>query len=258
MTRVDTAKLGEFLKACRQRTPPHQAGFADGGRRRTPGLRREEVAQLAGVSVTWYTWLEQGRAVRPSHAALERLSRGLRLSAAEEAYLFDLAGLERPLRAERSVPPALMQGIVDGCGGNPALILGRYWDFLAWNAAADDLLGGLSGLDGLQRNNLGFMLLHPEARRRTPDWEDRAQRLIAEFRADCSRYLGEAAFLDLVNRLEAASPLFAAVWREQTVLSREAQRKTYLHPRRGLLAFEQVSLLLMRQTDIKLLMYLPV
>lgn len=252
----DSLKFGDFLKACRRRTPP-PAGGMPARRRRTPGLRREEVAQLAGVSVTWYTWLEQGRPVRASPAVLSRLSRALQLSEAEEAYLYHLSGLEHPAAAGPGVSPALLQAVVDACGGNPAIVLGPTWDFLAWNRAACEILGDLSPLQGLERNNLGFMLLNPEIRRRTPEWEDRVRTLIAEFRSDCSRHLGSPDFVRLVADLERASPLFGEAWHAQEVSTRAPREKAYRVPGRGLCVFEQVSFLLMQRTDVKLVLYLP-
>ena len=206
--------LGDFLRAHRARIHPQAAGVPTGGRRRTPGLRREEAAQRAGVSVTWYTWLEQGRAVSASPQALARLAAALDLSRAERAYLFELAGRRDPdskAAAGGDAPPALAAAVAAFSG--PAYGLDRCWTAACWNRAAERLFAGWLG--GAERNLLRYLFRAPEARRLVVGWEDRARRVVAEFRADFSRSLNDPQMRRLVAELRAGDPEFARLWDEQ-------------------------------------------
>jgi len=201
-------ELGDFLRAHRARLSPASLGLPTLGRRRTPGLRREEVAQACGMSPTWYTWLEQGRDIAASPPALSALARALQLTPAERAYLFELADRRDPNLSGRpgeegmDVPPALARAIsaIDG----PAYLLDSLWNARAWNRPAAGLfVGWLDGaLDGTgDRNLLRYVFLSPVARKIIPDWQARARRVLAEFRADSSRHLEDAALQTLVEDL---------------------------------------------------------
>jgi transcriptional regulator with XRE-family HTH domain len=249
--------LGDFLRAQRERTAPVTLGLPAGSRRRTSCLRREEAAQLCGLSATWYTWIEQGRDVSVSPATLARLARGLRMSRAERVYLFELAGkLDPDWSRDRphDIPPPVL-ACVDAIDG-PAYILDRYWTARRWNAKAMRLFAGW--LDGDDAPNLlRFIFLRAEARTLICDWEERAHRVAAEFRAATTGYVDEPALHRLVEELHRESADFARFWGAQAVLKREGGARTFNHPRDGFLCFQQVSLTIANWPDFRLTMLLP-
>jgi transcriptional regulator with XRE-family HTH domain len=254
----DTAQreLGTFIRSHRERLTPEMLGLQAGTRRRTPGLRREELAHLAGVSATWYTWIEQGRDVGISAGALMRLARVLRLTTAERAYLFELSGKrdpEAPSDPTRIVPEELAE-IVRAITV-PAYALDRTWTAVAWNPAAVRLFTGW--LDGPDVNLLRYVFLNPAARLLIADWPARARRLVAEFRADFGRHLAAPDIQHVVEELEAASPDFVRAWRLHGVLEREGGERAFHHPRDGALRYQQTTLLLARHHDIKLVVLTP-
>jgi transcriptional regulator with XRE-family HTH domain len=250
-------ELGEFLKAQRARLTPAMLGFEGGARRRTPGLRREEVAQLCGLSTTWYTWLEQGRDISLSAPALARLAGVLRLSPAERAYLFDLAGKRDPRAGAETGPaaPGALLAALDliAC---PAYVIDHRWEAQGWNAAAAHLLVGWLGPNE-ERNLLRFIFLDPAARVLIADWEQRAKRVIAEFRADYSRHLDDEPLKALVAELLAGSAVFARFWEEHAVIGREGGRRGFNHPVDGLVEARQVTLSPVGRPDLKLVMLIP-
>jgi len=263
MTRATAAspdrqrELGEFVRAQREKLAPAAFGLAAARRRRTPGLRREEVAQLCGLSVTWYTWLEQGREISLSPAALTRLAKALRLGRAERAYLFELARKRDPDTSggeSDTIPPALL-----GCVAtirSPAYVLDRTWTARGWNAKAARLFAGW--LDGEHdRNLLRYIFLSPAARALIRDYDERARRVVAEFRADASAYLTDPGIRDLVDSLRRQSPAFARLWDQHGVLGREGGVRAFNHPRDGLLRFEQTTFNLASQPDLKLTILVP-
>jgi transcriptional regulator with XRE-family HTH domain len=241
--------LGAFIRAHRARLTPARPG----GRRRTPGLRREELADAAGLGVTWITWLEQGRDVQASVAALARLAEALQLSAAERAALFDLAGKKDPHAGADHVdalPPALLA--LPDLMAVPAYLLDHTWTARAWNEAASALFTGWLDGESSDRNLLRYVFLHPAARTLIVDWEPRARRLAAEFRADVHRRPSDPDLAGLVDRLCRESVLFAECWDRQDVLHREGGERRFRHPERGELAFLQTTLLVALQMEIKL------
>jgi transcriptional regulator with XRE-family HTH domain len=252
--------LGDFLRTHRERLSPQAAGLPAGARRRTPGLRREEAAQRAGVSTTWYTWLEQGRDVQASPQALARVAEALQLSRAERAYLFNLAGRRDPAAAEVAAPeaPAGLAWAVARFHG-PAYALDRCLTAACWNPAAARLfVGWLDGRqDGGERNLLRYLFRAPQARTLIVDWADRARRVLAEFRADFSRSLNDPQMRSLVEELRAADALFAQFWDEQAVLSREGGLRRFTHPADGPLAFEQQTFHPAERPDWKLVLLAP-
>ncbi|MCX7627323.1 MAG: helix-turn-helix transcriptional regulator [Methylophilaceae bacterium] len=255
-------ELGEFLRAIRQREAPEAFGFPAGARRRTRGLRREEVAQLAGISPTWYTWLEQGREVSVSADTLDRLAEALKLSRSERNYLFDIAGRRDPRGSTQdadSVPDTLLAALMQI--DLPAYVLGRTWDVLAWNRAAADLFHGwlnLAAPEGAPKPNLlRFVFQHPEARRFVVDWEARARRLVAEFRADCRSRLQEPALQRLVAELSQASPEFDRYWRQHDVLERQGGERAFHHPTHGRIRYRQMTLQPVDQEHLKLVLLMP-
>ena len=244
--------LGAFLRAQRERLTPAAVGLAAGSRRRTPGLRREEAAQMAGVSPTWYTWLEQGRDVSASAEALSRVARALNLTAPERAYLFDLAGRRDPAApsAAGEAPQSLVEAVVRFDG--PAYGLDRLWTAVCWNAAAERLFAGWLG--GPEPNLLRYLFLAPDARDFVVGWDDRARRIIAEFRADYSRSLSDPRMLRLVEDLRAQDPTFSRLWDEQAVLAREGGLRLFAHPQDGPLAFRQFTFQPAERPDCKLVL----
>jgi transcriptional regulator with XRE-family HTH domain len=246
--------LGAFIRAHRERLPPPEKVA---GRRRTPGLRREELAEASGVSLTWITCLEQGRDVAASAAALARLADALRLNAAERASLFDLAEKRDPAPAQlqddlpgelRSLPSLFTV---------PAYLLDRTWTARAWNAAAARLFTGWLDNEVEDRNLLRFVFLSPRAQTLIADWPERARRLAAEFRADYSRRPHDAAMLALIDELSMESPLFSHCWKEQSVLLREGGERRFQHPLDGVLCLVQTTLLVASQQECKLVCLAP-
>ncbi len=255
-------ELGEFLQALRSRCAPAAFGFPEGNRRRTQGLRREEVAQLAGISATWYTWIEQGREVNVSADALDRLAQALKLSRSERAYLFEMAGRRDAHGAQQeedTVPDALTVALKNIT--IPAYIMGRYWDLLAWNTPAAELFSGW--LDQPRKagdappNLLRFVFQMNEARQLVVSWEARARRLVAEFRADCRSRLDDPALQRLVAELSQSSAEFAQFWKQHDVLERQGGQRAFNHPVRGLIAFRQVTLHPVEQEHLKLVLLTP-
>ncbi|MDE1951285.1 MAG: helix-turn-helix domain-containing protein [Betaproteobacteria bacterium] len=270
--------LGAFIRLHRQRLQPQAAGLAPSARRRTPGLRREELAQLCAVSTTWITWLEQGRDVAASAAVLARLAQALQLSAAERAYVFDLAGRRDPAEPAPSNPatPAVLRSVQAlQC---PAYVLDRRWDVVAANAQARELFldwGVARATSSAPKrprtreataaipasppapNLLQFLFLFPPARQLIDDWDARAQRLVAEFRADCGRHADSPQLAELIAMLAAASADFARCWQSQEVLAREGGERRFQHPRLGARVYEQLTLRPAVRSDLKLVMLLP-
>ncbi len=262
---MDTRRkeLGEFLQALRQRCVPEAFGFPSGSRRRTQGLRREEVAQLAAISPTWYTWIEQGRDVKVSPDVLDRLAQAIRLTATERAYLFEMAGRHDPHAAaieDDKAPEALVELLNDF--QFPAYVMGRYWDVLGWNDEAAELFSGWLDQpfgDGVPPPNLlRFVFLLPFARGFVVDWESRARRICAEFRADCRSRLEEPALQRLVGELVQDSPEFSRFWKQHDVLERQGGMRGFNHPQRGLVNYRQFTLRPVEQEHLKLVLLKPV
>ena len=252
--------LGAFLRARREALAPARV---DGralfpGRRRTPGLRREEVAQLCGISTTWYSWIEQGRDVSLSAASLARLSDALRLTAAERTYLFELSQCRdpapHPAREPDGLVPAELRGVLEATAA-PAYLLDRRWSALAWNAAAGHLFA--PWLESGEPCLLRYVFLDPGARDFLDDWEDRARRVIAEFRADTARSPGDAGLKALIDHLIEVSPAFARLWGSHMVLTREGGLRRFRHPSDGLLAYEQITLVPASHPEHRIVVLLP-
>jgi transcriptional regulator with XRE-family HTH domain len=253
------AELADFLRTRRADLQPEDVGLPNGGRRRTPGLRREEVALLAGVGTTWYTWLEQGRDVRASLEVLEALARALRLTPAQRTHLVLLGRGEEPppadLPAER-VSPTLRR-LIGNLGPNPAFILGRRWDYLAWNPATTALLGDLGSVPRAARNHVWLTFTDPARREMFTDWERSYPLVVAKFRADSARHLGDPAFEELIGALRRSSPEFAKAWKRHEVAEGSAGRKELRHPEAGILAFEHAVFHPSEAPEQRLILYSP-
>jgi len=250
----DAAQLGDFLRSRRERLSPKSAGLAVTRRRRTPGLRREEVAALAGIGIDWYIRLEQGRCVSPSLTTVDALARALRLSPVEHQHLRALTRhSERAVFVRETVPDTLRQ-LLDGLG-QPAYILGRRWDVLAWNRAANQLFGFGRAREE-DRNVLIFMLTDPAARKLfDTSWAEQARRLVAQFRASHDLAAGDAAFMELVKRLRADCPEFGAWWKGHEIRGSTAGTKLLKHPQEGVLRVAHASFHSNDDPNLRLVIY---
>ena len=251
------SELTDFLRDRRARVTPDSVGLPVDGRRRTPGLRREEVAQLAGVGVSWYTWLEQGRDIKPSAQVLDALARVLRLGAAERAHLFHLARVELPLPAgdyPREAPPELA-AIVDGLVPHPAYLVGPRTDVLAWNRAATAMLGTPSAAPDDRPNLLWWLFTSGD--RRGEQWRATGRAALARFRAEHARRLGDPDFAALLDALEHASPDFRAAWARHEVLNEQLGTKTIEYPRLGTLRLHHLQSAPTSHPDLRLTQFVP-
>ncbi len=229
------------------------------GRRRTPGLRREEVAQLAGVGTTWYTWLEQGRDVRASLDVLEALAGALRLTPAERAHLVLLGrGEQAPackLPPERVAPT--LKRLIENLGPNPAYVLGRRWDYLAWNRAACALFGDLGEIERAARNHIWLTFMDPSRRELFTDWQQGHRLAVAKFRADSASHLGDPSFERLIAALRRSSPEFCKAWKRHEVARGTGGRKELSHPAVGAMVFEHAVFHPAEAPDQRLILYSP-
>ena len=251
--------LGTYLRDRRARLDPAAFGFP-AERRRTPGLRREEVAQRANISPTWYAWLEQGRGGAPSADVLDRIARALMLTDVEREHLF-LLGLGRPpearYRKNEGVTPRL-QRVLDALHPSPAIIRTATWDVVAWNRAASVMLMDYGSLPPEQRNMLRFLFLDPRARAVHYDWESVARLVLGAFRLEAARAGAAADVEPLVDDLRRRSPEFEAMWRDHDVPGVLGEAVKHIrHPVLGPLAFEYSAFAVDGRTDLSLLVYNP-
>lgn len=252
-------KLGNFLRDRRMRLDPVAFGFAP-GRRRTQGLRREEVAQRANISPTWYTWLEQGRGGAPSADVLNRIATGLMLTEPEREHLFML-GLGRPpevrYRNVDSVTPRL-QRVLDALDPSPAIIKTATWDVVAWNRAAATMLTDYSKLPREQRNILRLMFGNPRVRQAQDDWQSVARFVVGSFRADATRAGAGAEITQLVEELCRISPEFEALWRDNDIAPAHGEGvKRLRHPEIGLIELEFSVFAVDGRPELGMIVYNP-
>lgn len=252
--------LGDYLRDRRTRLDPTAFGFST-TRRRTLGLRREEVAQRANISSTWYTCLEQGRGGAPSADVLDRISRALMLTDVEREHLF-LIGLGRPpevrYRKSEGVTPRL-QRVLDALEPSPALIRTAIWDVVAWNRAATVMLTDYGALPPEQRNILRFIFLDQRSRAAQYDWQSVARFVVGAFRIDAARAGATAEVEPLVNELCSLSPEFADMWRDNDVQAPHGDGvKRIRHPALGPLNFEYSAFVIDGRTDLTMVVYNPV
>jgi len=251
-------ELADFLRSRRERIAPEQVGLPPASRRRTPGLRREEVATLAGVGVTWYTWLEQGRDINVSTQVLDAVARTLLLDPHERAHLFRLADApEGSVQRECAALTPTAQVLLDKLEPFPACVRNARYDILAYNPAFDRLMGPLAELPFDERNSLWRLFTSPACRAATLDWEEGTRRMVAEYRAAMAEHVAEPAWKCLVSRLSKASPEFAELWERHEVASPENLTKRFLHPDVGLLKLNYTHLWLGRRLGTRLTTYTP-
>jgi len=253
-------ELGDFLRTRRARLMPEEVGLPRGSRRKTPGLRRAEVAQMVGVSVDWYTWLEQGRSITPSTQVLECLVQTLRLDASERNHLFLLAHQQPPptrLPETEIVSPAL-QHFLDQFGIRPAFVSGRCGDILAWNDAGCAIFGDYRRMTApRERNPIWRIFTEPLSRQYIVDWEEDARHLIAQFRNNYARHPEDPQLTELIHDLMLSSPEFRAWWPDHEVRSGQEGRKTLNHPQVGYLMFERLTFQVFDAPDLKVTVYTP-
>lgn len=251
--------LGTYLKDRRARLDPIALGFAP-QRRRTPGLRREEVAHRANISPTWYTWLEQGRGGAPSADVLNRIAQALMLTDVEREHLF-LLGLGRPpevqYRKDHGVTPRL-QRVLDALNPSPALIKTALWDVVAWNQSATVVLHDYASLPPAQRNTLRQIFLNQHTREVQHNWESVARSVVATFRADAARAGAMAEVSALVDELCLLSPEFKAMWRDNDVRGHAEVVKHLQHPVLGPIAIEISTFAVDGRPDLSMLVFNPV
>jgi len=258
MLAADDNLLGVYLKDRRAKLDPASFGLPL-TRRRTPGLRREEVAQRANVSATWYTWLEQGRGGAPSADVLNRIARALLLTDVEREHLF-LLGLGRPpearYTAREGVTPRL-QRVLDSLELSPAIVKTATWDVVAWNRAAAAVMTDYGAIPPAERNILRLIFCNPRVRAAQSDWEGVARFVVAAFRADAARAGAAGNVKDLVDDLCRLSPEFAAMWRDNDVRIYGEGTKTLRHPIAGPIALEYSSFAIDGRPDLAMVIYSP-
>jgi len=255
---LNRGELAAFLRTRRERLRPHDVGLPDGQRRRTPGLRRQEVAQLASLSVDYYIRLEQARGPRPSRPVLAALARALMLSADEREYLFRMAGEEpSPVPGHSHEVPASIRRMIDLMPETPAYVVSARYDILAWNRLATFFVGDLSGFAEDDRNMIRWMFTRPAD---DSYWDDEqaiafTRSVVADLRAAYARYPGDRSIAALAGELLSLSPRFAAMWAEHEVAARHPMVKRVDHPLTGPIEFE-CQVLHIADTDQRLIAYI--
>jgi transcriptional regulator with XRE-family HTH domain len=247
------AELSDFLRTRRARIAPSDVGLADGARRRTPGLRREEVALLANIGTTWYTRLEQGLPINVSADVLGGIARALRLTSEERRHLHLLAGVafDAPPQDEERVGD-LVHRVLSSLEPAPAYVRGRRWDVLAWNRSAD-ALSAFSSKDGLARNLVWRIFRDPAVSCRLGDPGCMKRRVVAQFRAVAAKYPSDPAFVALIDELRATSDEFKELWSQHDVLGSVDGLKRYLHPELGELILDYTAFALPGDGDIHMI-----
>jgi transcriptional regulator with XRE-family HTH domain len=253
------AELAEFLRAHREALTPEVVKLPRGRGRRTPGLRREEVALLAGVSVTWYTWLEQGRRINASTDVLRAIGRALRLDDAGQDHLVSLANpINGPTIAPPDEVPSALRRLIDGFDPAPAYVLGPHWEFAAWNTAEARLYPRIERLEAPRRNLIWSLFGDPAVRDLVVDWDIHARQVLAEFRAATISVRHDREMEALVDELCATSEEFRSWWPEHDVARFETRLRRFNHPRAGLLTFEYQQLTPSEWPALRVVVQLPV
>lgn len=253
-------ELGGFLRARRGSLVRADFELPPVGRSRLTGLRREEIAYRAGLSVTWYTWLEQGRDIHPSRQVLDSIARNMRLSTAEHNYLLSLAGYApvpgADLASAADAPPHI-QRLLDEQNPAPAFAVSPSWDIAGWNTAYEALYPNVATLAPQDRNLLRAIFTDPSVRDLLPDWATTSRSFVAEYRAEAGPLLGHPAHVALVSRLLEASPEFADAWQQHEIRRFSSRRRVFRHREVGLLTFEHHRLIPADVPDVHVVIYLP-
>jgi transcriptional regulator with XRE-family HTH domain len=257
----NAAVLGQFLRTRRRQVVRADLGVPPTTRRTTAGLRREEVAYLAGVSITWYTWLEQGRDVTPSRQVLDSLARTLRLSHTEHVYLLALAGYGVPHPNPEPSPdtvPADVARLLEAFADFPAMAVTTNWTVLAWNAAYEAVYPNMAKVPVAERNFLWLLFTDPYLRTLIPDWELTSMYNVASFRAEAGTRVDEPPFADLVGRLLRTSEAFRSAWESFDIDTMPSRERHFRHPEVGDLHVEQHILAPSDHPHLRLVTFVPV
>lgn len=252
-------ELGLFLKARRAQALRSDYGLPPVGRTREQGLRREEVAFLSAISVTWYTWLEQGREISPSRQVLETLARTLRLSETERAYVLSLAGyvsVPPSGTAVADVPPHV-QRLLDALDPNPSFALAPDWGVEGWNRGYAALYPNIATVPSEERNLLWLVFTDPYVRSLLPDWDVTSSRFASEFRAEAGPRLGDSKIGYQIEKLKEASPEFRDTWARHDILGFESRERLFHHPAVGVLRFEHHQVSPSDRPDLHIVVYTP-
>ncbi|MFF4170802.1 helix-turn-helix transcriptional regulator [Streptomyces sp. NPDC001744] len=245
-------ELKHFLRTRRERLKPEDVGIPPGARRRTPGLRREEVAMLAGIGASWYTWLEQGRDIKVSEQVVDAISRTLLLDAVERDHLYRLVGMNPPQRAADDLADtAQLTSLVEGWMPSPAYVIDRCWDIVELNRAA----GLVFGFGERDTNCLVSFFTNPVFRARHRYWAEVAPGLVSEFRRDAARYPEEARFASISRRLTEESEEFAELWSRYELTAKSQGTKAIDHPRAGFMIFDHSVLEIPDRPGIRLMLH---
>lgn len=255
-------ELANFLRTRREQLNPAQLGLINVKRRRTPGLRREELSQLAGVSVSWYTWLEQGRPISVSDQVLESIARILRLDWTERRYLFRLARKKPTTETVSHISPEL-QSFLDSFGLCPAYIFDQSWNLIAGNQSAckvftdDTFPQDYTTLSSREKNIIWSLFTLPSRKKLLPDWENEAKRCVALFRFSSDQYVGEPWYTEFIDDLKSASPHFREWWTQHDIQAPHGICKTLNHPVVGRLVLQATTLLIPGSTQLQMMVYTP-
>jgi len=257
--RARRSELAAFLRSRRERITPEDAGLAPGFRRRTAGLRREEVAQLSGVGVTWYTWLEQGRPINASSQVLDAVARTLRLDQPEREHLYRLAEAPEAAPAPEADLLAVpeIQQILDGLSTLPASVVNERFDLLAWNAAYAALFPTVVSVPRAERNTLWLCFTHAACCHPYLNRADQLGRMVAQLRAAYGRHVGEPAWTGFVRRLQAVSPEFGQMWAQHEVASPATYLKIFQHPAYRRLSMTTNALAVLAVPGARMVVYTP-
>jgi transcriptional regulator with XRE-family HTH domain len=264
--KASRAEFGAFLRSRRERIAPEDVGLPPGSRRRTPGLRREEVAQLAGVGVTWYTWLEQGRPINASVQVLDAIARTLRLDGAEQAHMYRLAGMPGVIdptgangdgAAAKPHVCAEVTTILHGLDPLPGAVFNSRFDVLAWNRTYAALFPKLVSAPACERNALWHMFVSPSCCNQFLNRDTELPRMVAMLRGYFGNHVGEPAWTELVRRLSAASSEFAQMWAAQEVAGPGRHVKIFRHASVGTVRLASTSMNLAIPPETRLLVYTP-
>ena len=252
-------ELGDFLKTRRAKILPSQVGISEGLRRRTPGLRREEVAYLAGVGLTWYTWLEQGRAIKVSAEVVESLSRVLMLNEQERIHIYTLAGQALPtdiIPYQGTVSP-MLQHVLDNLILSPSFIMDVRWNIIAWNKAASVVFADFSKINVHKRNMVWMMFKYDDYKKLFIDWEFHAQGMLARFRSTIGKYIEDPWLVEFIQELKNESEEFNLWWSRHDVQRNSELYKKLKHTIVGELVFEFCSFDVSDNSNLKLIVNTP-
>ncbi|WP_342761495.1 helix-turn-helix transcriptional regulator [Bacillus sp. BR3(2024)] len=253
-------ELADFLKSRRARLTPEQFNLPIGQRRKTKGLRREEVAQLTGIGLTWYTWLEQGRDIQVSQEVIESISRVFRLEGEERNHLILLANLSLPSQIRKPIAGhinGVLEGLLDQLQFCPAYVIDEKLNIVHWNKAASVVFGDFGEMDERNRNAVWRCFTSKEYRKLFENWENHAQRLIAQFRATYTQFIGDEWFKNVIEELTERSSEFRMWWSNHEVQGKPIGRKVLLHPAIGTLVMDHVTLQVYDAPELKLTIYQP-